>query len=286
MLKIGIIGNGFVGKATQQLENNKVELYCYDINPELCIPFGLSLNNLCNIVDIIFISVPTPMNNDGSCYTKILEDVVNDISKICNLNKKIVVIRSTIPPGLSDKLNCYFMPEFLTEKNFINDFIENKEWIFGIKNTDQDFDFKNKIQNLFNLAYEYNKIKSNKCVFIKNKEAEMVKLFRNTFLATKISFCNEIYDFCLSENINYDNMIKYAGKDERINISHTAVPGHDTKRGFGGTCFPKDINNLYSLMKKNKQESLIIKNVIKRNEHIDRKEKDWLSDKGRTIINS
>ena len=81
------------------------------------------------------------MNNDGSCYTKILEDVINDISKICNLNEKIVVIRSTIPPGLSDKLNCYFMPEFLTEKNFINDFIENKEWIFGVKNTEQDIDF-------------------------------------------------------------------------------------------------------------------------------------------------
>ena len=66
-------------KATQQLENNKVQLYCYDINPYLCIPLGLKLHKLCNFVDIIFISVPTPMNNDGSCYTKILEDIVNNI---------------------------------------------------------------------------------------------------------------------------------------------------------------------------------------------------------------
>lgn len=284
MIKIGIIGNGFVGKATQQLENKEVELYCYDINPLLCHPLNLTLNELCNISDIIFISVPTPMNLDGSCYTKILENVVNDIEKICDLNEKLVVIRSTIPPGLTDKLNCYFMPEFLTEKNFMNDFKNNKEWIFGIKNKKQDIIFKNNIQKLFDSALKYNKIKSNRCVFIKNKEAEMVKLFRNTFLATKISFCNEIYDFCSLENIDYNTMIKYASDDSRISQSHTSVPGHDTKRGFGGTCFPKDINNLYSLMKKNNQKSLIIKNVIKRNEQFDRKEKDWLNDKGRTII--
>ena len=70
-MKIGIIGNGFVGKATNILANEEVELIVYDINPNLCIPIGTTLQELCS-VDIIFISVPTPMNKDGSCYIGIL----------------------------------------------------------------------------------------------------------------------------------------------------------------------------------------------------------------------
>ena len=60
------------------------------------------------------------------------------------------------------------------------------------------------------------------------------------------------------------------------------VPGHDGKRGYGGTCFPKDIKNLYHLMKENNQESYILKNVIERNETVDRSEKDWLNNKGKS----
>ena len=84
--------------------------------------------------DIIFISVPTPMNKDGSCHIGILESLIKSIQEYKDLDDLIVVIRSTVPPGTADKLNCYFMPEFLTEKNYINDFKYNKEWIFGLKN--------------------------------------------------------------------------------------------------------------------------------------------------------
>ena len=59
-----------------------------------------------------------------------------------------------MPPGTSDNLNCYFMPEFLTEKNFERDFIENKDWIFGLKNTDQDIEFMEKINYLINTSFE------------------------------------------------------------------------------------------------------------------------------------
>ena len=284
-MKIGIIGNGFVGKATHLLKNDELDIVVYDIVPDLCIPIGTTLNDITNKCDIIFISVPTPMNNDGSCYLNILESLVNDIKKLVDLNKSLIVIRSTVPPGTSLKLNCFFMPEFLTEKNFKQDFINNKEWIFGLKNNKtQNEIFKKKITQLFESAYKYKKIKFNNINFVSNDEAEMIKLFRNTFLSTKISFCNEIEEFCRKKNINYDTVRNLAILDDRIGISHTKVPGHDGRRGYGGTCFPKDIHNLLHEMEQIGMSSYIIKSTINRNEEIDRSDKDWTNNQGRSII--
>jgi nucleotide sugar dehydrogenase len=282
-MKIGIIGNGFVGKATNILANEEVELVVYDINPELCIPKGTTLEELCQ-VDIIFISVPTPMNKDGSCHVGILECVVNDLKKIISLEEKLVVCRCTVPPGTCDRLGCYFMPEFLTEKNFEYDFINNEDWIFGLKNQEQDSIFKEKITQLINLSHQYKKIHYNTIHFVSNCEAEMVKLFRNNFLSVKISFCNEIEEFCTKKNINYENVRQLAVLDKRIGASHSFVPGHDGRRGYGGTCFPKDTNNLKHEMKQLGMKSYIIENTVNRNEEVDRAEKDWNDNKGRAVI--
>ena len=113
----------------------------------------------------------------------------------------------------------------------------------------------------------------------------MVKLFRNNFLSVKVSFCNEIEEFCNKIDVNYENVRKLAVLDDRIGESHTKVPGHDGRRGFGGTCFPKDTNNLKFEMEKNDMESYIIKNAVIRNEKVDRPEKDWNENKGRAVIN-
>ena len=111
----------------------------------------------------------------------------------------------------------------------------------------------------------------------------MIKLFRNCFLATKVAFCNEMYQFC-SLNVNYENVRKLATMDERITESHSKVPGKDGHFGFGGTCFPKDMSNLCYTMKETGMKSFIIQSAIDRNEQIDRKEKDWLQDKGRASV--
>ena len=280
---IGVIGNGFVGKATNILKNDNVELIIYDIDPKLCNPIGTTLIDICN-TDIVFISVPTPMNADGSCHIGILQSVVNNIKNICNLDENLIVIRSTVPPGTSDDLNCYFMPEFLTEKNFVNDFINNQHWIFGLKEKSQDSIFIEKITELFNLSYQADKIKFNNLHFVTNKEAEMIKLFRNNYLSVKVGFCNEIAEFCDKKDINYENVRKLAVLDPRIGESHSRVPGHDGKKGFGGTCFPKDTNNLKCEMKKIGMKSYIIENVVERNENVDRSEKDWNSNKGRAVV--
>ena len=278
---IGIIGNGFVGKATNQLKCKDIEIYAYDINPDACDPKGLSFEDM-KECELIFISVPTPMNKDGSCYLNILEVVVNDLNVI--QYNGFIVIRSTIPPGTADNLNCYFMPEFLTEKNFINDFINNKEWVFGILGSERDSEFKSKISTLFNLAFENSRIEHNNLTFLLNKEAEMVKMFRNCFLSTKVSFCNEMYQFCEMKGINYENVRKLATADDRILPSHSKVPGHDGKRGFGGTCFPKDTSSLRYEMKNIGMKPYIMDAIITRNEEVDRPSKDWESNKGRSVI--
>lgn len=279
MIQIGVIGNGFVGKATRLLECDDINIISYDKNPELCQPLGTTINDLI-CCEFIFISVPTPMKKDSSCCLDIIESVMNDLKNI-NFDGYIV-LRSTVPPGTCDKLKCYFMPEFLTEKNYINDFINNTDWVFG--NIDQDTEFPKKMKNLYTLAYKNKKIKHNNLHFVSNSEAEMIKMFKNCFLATKVSFCNEIYTFCIEKNINYQNVINIVANDERILSSHTQVPGHDGNYGYGGTCFPKDTNSLLYEMKQTNACPLILSAVVTRNETIDRREKDWFKNKGRAVV--
>ena len=272
-MKIGIVGFGFVGKATNSLTNDAL---IYDIDPSLCSPTGLTLQQLSEQSDIIFVSVPTPMNSDGSCHLGILETVIYEIKR-CTPDTPIV-IRSTVPPGTSDRLGCYFMPEFLTERNFMSDFIHTPEWIFG---DDENNTFRSLISDLFTTAKSKNKITSDRVTFVTTKEAEMIKLFRNTFLATKVSFCNEFYRFCEQHTVNYENVRRVAVADSRIGDSHTFVPGPDDRFGFGGTCFPKDVANVVHLMK---SSSYILRSALTRNETVDRPEKDWEHNKGRAVV--
>ena len=278
---IGIIGNGFVGSALKEIKCDDIEIKTYDINPNLCEPLGLAIEDLYNC-EIIFISVPTPMNVNGSCYLNIIHSVLHELHNI--QYKGHIVLRSTIPVGTCDDLKCNFMPEFLTEKNFKEDFINNKQWFFGLLNDENDTLFIESVTKLFSLASKNDKIKHNNLVFLTNKECEMIKLFRNCFLATKVSFCNEINEFCDIKKINYENVRKYATNDERIMPNHTHVPGHDGLFGYGGTCFPKDTSSLKFEMDSVGMKSYILDSVIKRNVLKDRPEQDWCADKGRAVV--
>jgi UDPglucose 6-dehydrogenase len=281
---IGIIGNGFVGKATNQLKCNDIDIYAYDINPSLCVPEHLTLEDMKHC-DIIFISVPTPMSTDGSCHLTIVESVISDLQRIDY--KGFIVLRSTVPVGTCDLLSCYFMPEFLTEKNYIQDFIQNKDWIFGFPEKNDPKEtllFQEKIIHLFDLAYQNKRIEHNVLHFVQNKDAEMIKLFKNCFLATKVAFCNEIAEFCEKKNVNYEIVRKIATADPRILPTHSCVPGHDGKKGFGGTCFPKDTASLKYEMAKSGMKPYILESIIERNEKVDRPEKDWNENKGRAIV--
>lgn len=283
LMNVGVIGSGFVGKATQQLDHSAINLIVYDIRPELCVPTGLKLSDLSRC-DVIFVCVPTPMEESGSCHLGIVESVLRDLSTVIDPMKNFVVLRSTVPPGTCDRLGCYFMPEFLTEKRYIRDFIECEHWVVSLRGAPSDEPFKHVIQRLFSSAKAEGRIQSDEIVFLRNKEAEMVKYFRNTFLSVKVSFCNEMEEFCRSKGIHYD-MVRYAAAlDSRIGESHTVVPGPDGKRGFGGTCFPKDTNALLYEMKKAGMESYVLRGALERNQKVDRKEEDWREDKGRAVV--
>jgi UDPglucose 6-dehydrogenase len=280
-MKIGIIGNGFVGKATFLLKSHDLDIIAYDINQDNCIPKGITLESL-KICDVIFISVPTPMSKEGSCHLDIIKSVFKDLKKIHY--EGLVVLRSTVPPGTCDSLKCCFMPEFLTEKNYEDDFINNKKWIFGLCNDDNIENNKKILEKLINIAYENNKIKYNTIEFVTTKEAEMIKMFRNVFLATKVSLCNEFAQYCMITNINYENVRRIATEDERIGPHHSKVPGPDEKKGFGGTCFPKDISSMHHDMKKNNMKPYILEAVIVRNNTVDRPTQDWKDNIGRAVV--
>ena len=110
----------------------------------------------------------------------------------------------------------------------------------------------------------------------------MIKYLTNCFLATKVSFANEMYDICESLGIDYDKVIEYAKLDDRIGNSHWNVPGPDGDFGFGGHCLPKDLNAIIHISKKIKSTNNVIKAVLKTNDN-KRNFRDWEKMKGRAV---
>ena len=278
MVKIGVIGNGFVGKATQLLNGPGIEQIVFDTLADKCIPIGTTMNDIDNC-DLIFVCVPTPMKPDGSCDTSILDLV---ISKLTN---PFIIIRSTIPLDYSRSKNVYFMPEFLTEANWPIDFKTCDRWIVGLangQNSEQRERFKNLYRELIKNAKANGAIDYENIYFTNTNSAEMVKLLANCYLSTKVVFFNEIYDLCKETNSNYEEITNLLKLDKRIGDSHMTVPGFNGKRGYGGTCFPKDTNNLNTICNKNGVHSSLLEANLFKNEYFYRTDKDWLSDYGRT----
>ena len=279
-MRIGIVGQGYVGTAVKTVFEKHYKTNTFDLNGNCSCK---TLHELIDSSDIIFVCVPTPMKKDGSCDTSIVESVVNDINETVNSNQdgKIVAIKSTIPPGTTNRLNkecehisVIFNPEFLTEANFIEDFRNQSRIIIGGERP-----ATTKLRQVYSLAFPDATI-----VKTGSKTAEMVKYMTNTFLATKVSFANEMYEICERLGIDYDKVVEYAIYDERLGKSHWAVPGPDGKMGFGGSCFPKDINALIELSKNNLDlwpATLI--GAWATNLDV-RPEEDWKELKGRAVV--
>ncbi len=276
-MKIGVIGNGFVGHAMSVL-SPAVEILFWDLEPSKRCPHHLTIDQLVKESEIVFISVPTPMDASGNCHTDIVESAVREVQSIDS--NKHIVIRSTVPPGTSDRLGVSFIPEFLTEKNWKSDFINCEQWIIG----SSDYGLVSKITSMIDSAYKCKLIYNNNVIHVTTKEAEMIKYVKNCFLATKVSFFNEMYRLCEKTSINYETVRKLSAEDSRIGEGHTKVPGHDGKAGFGGTCFPKDMWALLRFMEENNVSSHVVYGALTRNETIDREEKDWTDDKGRASL--
>jgi UDPglucose 6-dehydrogenase len=173
------------------------------------------------------------------------------------------------------------MPEFLTEKNWKDDFKNCDQWILG----STDPFLYEKMKRMFELSYNNGNgtVVNKEVIQCKPSEAEMIKYLKNVFLSVKVGFFNELENICTELNIDYENVRCIATQDKRIGTGHTKVPGHDGHRGFGGTCFPKDTNALAKFADQNMIPTPILDAVIKRNEELDRPEKDWMNDKGRAV---
>lgn len=269
-MKIGIVGGGFVGSATSLLTCKSIESIIYDIDPTRCHPAGTTLVDL-KTCDFVFVCVPTPTHANGKCNTKIVETCIDNL---CSVGIKNIVLRSTVPPGTSDRLNVMFMPEFLTEKNWKNDFQTCNTWIFGVRNNEE----KARLHELISLACSNGAIEHDTTLFVSTKEAELIKYTRNNFLAMKIGFSNEIYRLCQTIGADYSAVQAGFTTDTRIGASHTGVPGYDGHYGFGGTCLPKDTSALSYFMHEVGSPSPIIDAIVYRNKNIDRPEHDWEDD--------
>ena len=278
-MKLGIVGNGYVGQATALFSNCGVEILTWDTDPTKRNVESLTELTSC---DLVFVCVPTPMDRDGSCYLKIVESVVSELIE-AGINKQDIIIRSTVPVGTSERLGVSFMPEFLTEANWESDFENNKNLIFGF---DPPETLEEKLcgEMTSEKMLQLGAISDKEVLILTTKEAELVKYTRNVFLATKVSFFNEIEEFCTKSDLSYENVRRGVCLDQRIGDSHTQVPGPDGKRGYGGTCFPKDVASLlYQILDAN-MVPMIISQVRTRNIELDRPEKDWENDKGRAVV--
>ncbi len=226
--KIGIVGLGFVGGAVRNwFEHSftkKHELFLYDKHKSIG-----SIEDI-NKADVVFICVPTPYENkyDDSAVVESLRNLTGN---------KTVVLKSTILPGSTERYQkefprhtFLFNPEFLVAKTAIEDFLHPERQIVGY--TDKGRSYAENIMAFLPSA-PIAKI-------IPATEAEMVKYFGNTFLATRVVFANQIYDICEKLGIDYETVKELAGADPRIGTSHLTV-FHDGKRGYGGGCLPKDM---------------------------------------------
>jgi len=280
-VRIGIVGGGYVGSATALLESSLTEVVVYDLDPSKCRPQGFEFSQLrhCNIV---FVCVPTPMKHNGQCHTDIVESVVKDLQDL--EDAPYIVVRSTVPVGFCKKHGVNFMPEFLTEKNWRQDFFENKDWIVGSSDL-KDKNFPQVMKQILKASHKEGKIKNSPSIHSSDTStAELCKLARNCFLATKVSFFNEMSKFSEAVGVNYESARELIVLDERVGESHTKVPGPDGKGGFGGTCFPKDMNSAQHQMNSNSSVPILIEAAIRRNNTVDRTDLDWLQDKGRAVV--
>lgn len=278
-MKVGVVGLGYVGSACENLFKEYFDLNTFDINKSCNCS---NIQELTNKSDIIFICLPTPMRKDRSCDLSIIESVLEQIND--EGQEKYVVIKSTVEVGTTDRFSkkynnlvFIFNPEFLTEANFIEDFKNQDRIIIGSHHDKA----RKYLTELYRTIYSKDsEVKIETTIPV---NAEMVKYVTNSFLAVKVSYANEIYELCKNLNADYDEIIKLATLDRRLGDSHWEVPGPDGKFGFGGSCFPKDINSLINTFKVQNIDSYILNASWKRNITKDRPEKDWESLKGRAV---
>lgn len=318
-MSIGVIGQGFVGGSLTTVFSERGEtVYVYDkagklatggingfkrditrefIYPGSIAEFVKECEGTSGFSGVFFVCVPTPMYEDGSPDTSIVEDVLELVCEApytADSPQRIAVVKSTVPPGSTERwnrmfndrgLHVIFNPEFLTEANAVNDMREQNRIVLGGPRP-----YINTVRNVFQRAFP-------KIPIIKTSSttAEMVKYVTNCMLAVKVSFANEVAQICEALdadglNIDYDKVVEYAKVDRRLGDTHWSVPGpvptHDGRyvRGFGGHCFPKDINALMSVARQYGVQPILMQAAWDKNLEVrGPDDRDWEKQVGRAV---
>lgn len=291
---VGIIGQGFVGTAMRNYfdrkcsnSDEKFNIVTYDKVK------GGDIVDVVGRAQIVFVCVPTPMRRNGECYTGIVESVIQDIEDTArNIGRDpksfVVCVKSTVWPGFLDSmkkkhptLRLCFSPEFLREASATEDMINGNRVVVGGEMEDAAVILQ------FFLAQDQQRVDDGQLLLVRVEAAvaEMVKLYTNGILFTKVLFSNEIYQLCQKLGITYEDVRLVSCVDPRIGPSHTQVPGPDGFLGAGGHCFPKDMHNLKFIAEQLGVPELMFSTVLDRNNQL-REEKDWEKMEDRAVTNN
>tara|TARA_E500000178_G_C16957307_1_gene724303 strand:+ start:113 stop:871 length:759 start_codon:yes stop_codon:yes gene_type:complete len=247
-MKLTLIGYGFVGKAVFNSLKDSHELFIVDP--------AYNTNSITDeTTQGYIVCVPTPMRKDGRCEVKHVFEVVDQIP-----DNIPVLLKSTLClEGWEALIDAYpnkklaFSPEFLVAASADEDFANQKEMLIGGDDIQFWVDaFSERFPNM--LFYKEDV-----------KDLILIKYARNSFLATKVAFFNDLYDVVTNSGANWERVRQGIGLDERIGLSHTMVPGPDGRRGYGGACFPKDTNAFVKTAEYYNSELAILKAVIAQN---------------------
>jgi UDPglucose 6-dehydrogenase len=291
-MKIAVVGTGYVGLVTGTcFAETGINVTCIDINqakidmlnngrmpiyePELDVlfernkkegrlKFTTSLSEGIKDAKVIFLALPTPPGEDGSADLKYILKVAHDLGPL--LSQYVVIVdKSTVPVGTADKVRAEVQkgakvefdvvsnPEFLREGVAVEDFMKPERVVVGTSS--------HKAQEVMTLLYEPFVRQGNPVLFMDERSAEMTKYAANSFLATKISFMNEVANLCEKVGADVDQVRRGIGTDSRIG-KRFLFPG----LGYGGSCFPKDVQALHHTAAQSGYDFTILDSVMKVNQ--------------------
>ena len=259
-LKLGIIGKGFVGSAVAHGFDKDCEQVIVD--PKY------TDNTIVDVLDckLVFVCVPTPVAEDGSCDTSIVKDVLIELSM--RDYKGVVVVKSTIIPDYLHEfkkefdLKIVYNPEFLTEANANEDFKNPPFQVFGGKWRDCEVVEK---------AYlRHSSVRIVPTFKVDLTTASLLKYTINSWLATKVIFFNELKELheLGSSMVTWEQFTDMLSRDERIGKTHMQVPGPDGEKGFGGHCFPKDTEALLHYANKKNIKMSVLRKAVSTNKKL------------------
>ena len=300
-MKVAVIGTGYVGLVTGTCFSEAGnDVLCVDNNPEKLamlragkvpiyepgletlferntkegrLNFTDSLADAVEYADIIFLALPTPPMEDGSADLKYVLGVANEIGTLLK-GYKVLVNKSTVPVGTADKVRAAVAsqtdvefdvvsnPEFLREGFAVQDFMKPERIVIGSR-SERAIEMMRRLYKPFVMS-------GNPIIFMDERSAEVTKYAANSFLATKISFMNEIANLCERVGADVDNVRRGIGTDSRIG-KRFLFPGV----GYGGSCFPKDVSALFKTSMEYDYEFKILRSVMEVNE----KQKSVMVDK-------